>query len=184
MKIAVMVALAVGGVRAGAAGGVAPERKVPVCMDSSVSAPAALARMKASKMFEEIGVSIEWLPDGCFRQMASGAIRISLSSDTPESRFRNALAYSLPYEGAHIVVFYDRVQHMVSPDMMPYLLAHVLVHEITHILEGTDWHSERGVMKARWNAGDYVNMCPRHLAFTEMDVILIHRGLDHRLRSP
>jgi hypothetical protein len=38
-----------------------------------------------------------------------------------------------------------------------FVLAHVLVHEITHILQGIDRHSESGVMKS---PGDYVSHRP------------------------
>ncbi len=35
------------------------------------------------------------------------------------------------------------------------VLAHVLVHEITHILEGLNEHSQEGIIKARWTFQDY-----------------------------
>jgi len=86
----------------------------------------------------------------------------------------------LPFEGKHIVVFWDRVRHKVSPAQAPFLLAHVLVHEITHILQGVDWHSETGVMKAAWDADEIREMMRRPLGFTELDVNLIRRGLEAR----
>jgi hypothetical protein len=53
-------------------------------------------------------------------------------------------------------------------------MAHVMVHEIAHILQGTDQHSTRGVMKAHWNSYDYVLMKTGRLTFTEPDVEMIH----------
>ena len=44
---------------------------------------------------------------------------------------------------------------MVIPSLVPALLGHVLAHEIAHLLEGTDLHSDSGIMKARWNSSDY-----------------------------
>jgi hypothetical protein len=64
--------------------------------------------------------------------------------------------------------------------MVPCLLAHVLVHEITHLLEGIDRHSESGVMKAHWSSDDTLEMAWKPLAFTEEDKYLIHRGLKLR----
>jgi hypothetical protein len=62
-------------------------------------------------------------------------------------------------------------------------LAHVLAHEITHMLQGTDRHSDSGIMKARWNSEDYFEMLRTPLSFTEADVQLIRRGLEaHKLR--
>jgi len=87
---------------------------------------------------------------------------------------------ALPFEGSHIRVFYDRVQATVDAEMVPRLLAYVLVHEITHVIEGTDHHSDSGIMKARWDAEDYQQMRRSSLAFTEEDLQLIRTGLARR----
>src|SRR5689334_24555228 len=52
------------------------------------------------------------------------------------------------YEGNHIVIFYDRLQRKVKGTQISSLLAHVLAHEVTHILQGIHRHSDRGLMKA------------------------------------
>ena len=62
-------------------------------------------------------------------------------------------------------------------------LAHVLVHEITHILQASDRHSDSGVMKARWIAQDYEAMARKPLRFTSEDLDLIHRGAAARAPS-
>jgi len=81
---------------------------------------------------------------------------------------------------AHIVIFYDRVQQAAHPDLIPCLLAHVLVHEITHILQGFSRHSDQGVMKASWDGSDYSAMAWKPLAFAREDIDLIHLGLAAR----
>jgi hypothetical protein len=90
-----------------------------------------------------------------------------------------ALAYALPYEGSHIVVFWDRVQATTGP-RVPALLAHVLAHEITHILEGFCRHSESGLMKAHWDVSSYRMMNSETLPFAGEDVELIYAGLARR----
>jgi len=60
------------------------------------------------------------------------------------------------------------------------LLAHVLVHEIAHILQKTDQHSNSGVMKAVWTHQDRVQMRTGALPFTPGDVELIRLGLASR----
>jgi hypothetical protein len=65
--------------------------------------------------------------------------------------------------------------------VVEHLLAHVLVHEITHMVEGTNVHAETGIMKARWDRVDRLNMEAHPLAFTEEDVLLIHLGLARRV---
>jgi hypothetical protein len=152
------------------------ERKVIVCMEPGTDIFATLrAQTVASKIFAEIGVKIEWhRQDSC----PAAALQISLSNSTPADLLPGALAYALPYEGTHIVVFYDRVQKTVEPGAAPYLLGHVLAHEITHILQGVNRHSASGVMKAHWESDDFLKMKWRPLSFTEEDVTLIHLSLD------
>jgi hypothetical protein len=136
------------------------------------------ARAIATQMFAGIGVGIEWHnAPSC----PMGAIRISFSSTTPKSLMPGALAYALPYEGTHIVIFHDRVQAaMRDPEDVTKLLAHVLAHEVTHILEGVSRHSAEGVLKAHWTPRDFSQMYWKPLQFADEDVALIHRGLERR----
>jgi hypothetical protein len=93
-----------------------------------------------------------------------------------------ALAFARPYEGS-IVVFLDRVKEL-NRNEGPSVLAHVLVHEITHVLEGVDRHSATGVMKAHWGYGDYVLLRRKPLPFAEEHVHLIYAGLKASLATP
>ena len=52
----------------------------------------------------------------------------------------------------------------------------MIVHEITHILQGIDRHSASGIMKAVWTSSDYTQMKRGQLRFTELDVVMIHDG--------
>jgi hypothetical protein len=189
MKISAMVTIAgMLGVSAGA-GQVAPEleRRVTVCMDKGSDTEVVnWARAKAGKVFQRIGVKIEWQTDGRPCPVASGAIAIRLSDRTPKDQTRGALAYALPFEGTHIVVFYDRVRDRVELTQLPCLLAYVLVHEITHMLQGMERHSQSGIMKARWGRPEYLEMQRGFLGFAEEDVESIYHGLawrEHRLTA-
>jgi hypothetical protein len=106
-----------------------------------------------------------------------------MTSHTPEDDHPGALAAARPFEGTHIRVFYDRVQSATLPARIPTLLAHVLVHEITHIVQGTDQHSRVGVMKARWEPEDYSQMARSLLDFTEEDLPGIRNGLAARMQK-
>jgi hypothetical protein len=133
----------------------------------------------ATKMFADVGVQVEWRTNGPSCK-ANGVIVIKLTEDTPRGYRPDALAFALPYERVHIQVFYDRIKESAKLPTVPCLLAHVLVHEITHILEGTDRHSASGVMKALWSREDFGAMAWKPLVFAEEDVDLIHRGLEGR----
>ena len=70
--------------------------------------------------------------------------------------------------------FIDRIEEMRAPTNV---LAHVMVHEITHLLQGIGRHSATGVMKEVWTAGDFGGMRLRPLPFTPLDIDLIYVGL-------
>lgn len=160
--------------------GIAPERNVIVCIERpnqvlTISAAQALA----SRMFAGIGVELEW--HSSHRCPLSGdVVKISFSFKTPTADHADALAYAYPYEGTHIVVLYDRVKICAREGRPQELLAYVLVHEITHILQGVSRHSESGIMKASWNQTDYYDMSRGTLQFTSADIDLINGGLNKR----
>jgi len=154
-------------------------RKVTVYFIDSASVPFAVrveAQGVASKMFANIGVTLDWRA-GRPKASESNPIVVEFVTNTPTDRLPGALAYALPYEGVHISIFWDRVsQFPVARELM----AHVMVHEITQILQGAARHSEEGVMKARWTAADRAEMEVKPLSFTSYDVELINVGLAAR----
>lgn len=154
-------------------------RTVPVCMDGGFEG-VGQAKLRAAEMFLAADVKLEWRRGFDHRACPEGAIKISVTNRTNPSLMPNALAYALPFEGTHIRVFYDRIQERAGISTLPRLLAHVLVHEITHILQGTCSHSDTGVMKAHWDGIDYADMTRTLLPFTDDDIMMIHRGLEAR----
>ena len=157
--------------------------KVTVCMELIPTSHLTIigqAQEIASRMFASAGVTINWRRES--RHCPAQGIEISISKRTPEDLKPGALAYALPYEGAHVQLFYDRIVETSGPALLPSLLAHVLVHEITHILQGNSRHSAQGIMKARWELEDYVQMKSKPLAFAGEDIALIREGLAVRAR--
>lgn len=155
--------------------------QVLVCMDRGSDPWFVVPRAQAltAWMFDQIGVVLVWRDlQHCPKNPKPIVIRLSL--DTPREVFPKALAASYPFEGVHIRVFYDRVRTVTAICPLPVLLAHVLAHEISHILQGTDQHSTSGVMKSRWDINDYARMAREPLPFTDLDVRAIHRGLGAR----
>jgi hypothetical protein len=130
----------------------------------------------AAGMFAEIGVQIVWHPN---RSCPPDAIRISFSDRTDRNFRSDALAYALPYEATHIEVFYNRLRQQPA-SLQPVLLAHVLVHEIVHILQGVSRHSASVIMMAHWNTSELDDMVFKPLRFTDEDIRLIRLGLQAR----
>lgn len=137
----------------------------------------------AYQMFAAAGVRIHWRTGQPKSYEPGRPILIDFTSSTPETFHRGALAYARVFEGDYIRVFYDRVENPSRPQSTAMLLAHVMVHEIAHILEGVDGHSERGIMKAFWTPDDVVKLAYQPLQFDPADVVLIHKGLANRSRT-
>jgi hypothetical protein len=157
-----------------AAGASGQARNVTVCMDKIQDVRVKYATQTASKIFAGIGVAVDWRAGG---QCPSDAIQVRISHATPENADHFVLAEARPYEGIHIVVFYERVKSLVEPIDVHRLLAYVLVHEITHIVQGVKRHSAAGIMKARWDRRDDAAMLKMELGFTKYDEDLIDAGL-------
>jgi len=156
------------------------EPNLTVCMElvPSLRVTIGQAQEFASTMFAPVGVIIKWRRG--FRGCPAQAIQVTISDRTPEDLMPGALAYSRPYKGADIRLFYDRIAEVGDADLWPRLLAHVLVHEITHILQKSSRHSAHGIMKARWEPAEYVQMKSKPLAFVDEDIPLIRAGLAAR----
>jgi hypothetical protein len=109
--------------------------------------------------------------------------RIENSRDYPGTF--GALAYARPYQniGTCIHVFIDRIRSGRDPHFANTLLAHVLAHEITHVLEGVARNSDKGIMKAVWSPGDYQQMKFHPLPFAPEDVDLIRDAIAQRISA-
>ena len=160
------------------------DQKVTVCMQTGVDAAVLQAQAMASKIFAGIGVTLEWRRDQRSCPEGPAVILITLANGMPQSYHPGALALASPYQGVHVEVFYDRIRKTVGPRTAPSLLAHVLSHEIGHLLQGISRHAEAGVMKAHWDTKDYQQMAWQPLSFTEHDVKLIRLGLETYASRP
>ncbi len=149
------------------------------------------ARAMAGKMFATAGVLVRWrfgkpapdhaiTSDGC-PEKASAEVIVRLTSSDPASSHPGAFAYAAPM-AARVTVFYDRVRLATldwAPMHQPILLAHVLVHEITHVIHGSEaQHSAEGLMKAQWSKDDLTRMQIKPLPFTPEDVLLMRAEAD------
>jgi hypothetical protein len=139
-----------------------------------------MAEATAHQMFAKAGVRVDWKIGQPKTQMPCQTLVLDITDNTPVSFFPGALGYAQEFEGVHITVFYDRVSRMVNREILSMLLAHVFVHEITHVLEGVDRHSDEGVMKAHWSARDLESMAHVRLPFASSDLLLIHSGIARR----
>ena len=150
---------------------------VTVYVNQDAGTPNAIiqkAQTIVTWIYAREGIRIAW-----DKSPAGKVIHIRFTGQTPGDFRPDALAYAAPFAGGEnsIVVLYDRVEQWARPSLVPVLLAHVLVHEIAHILQACDHHANHGIMKRRWQAGDFDAMTKFQLRFTAEEVDLMRQGL-------
>ena len=145
------------------------------------------ARLKSAEMFREIGVDVRWRAGSVRANSADNAcgkpIVVQFENAGGVQIAPDALAYAAPFteSGAYIHVFVNRVLAYPNERLETAVLAHVLTHEITHVLERINRHSATGIMKAHWDCADLLRMESDPLPFAAEDVELIHRGVVNRI---
>jgi len=131
----------------------------------------------ATRMFAKVGVRLEWKAQNSEAPADGVAVQVKLIPDMPGHA--EAMAFANPFSSPPvIIVMYDRIQFATDrvPGLRGALLAHVLVHEIGHVLMKSDAHSPVGVMKAEWSGSDYSRIANRlPLRFSPADAELIRR---------
>jgi hypothetical protein len=165
------------GLAAAKGAGKAAESKLMVCLDPDGKAATIDGGLvAAAQVFRTAGIRVEWqnTERPCLEH---GGIVVTLAPPTPTGQHPGALAYALPYERTHIVLLLDRVLNSVPRPMAPRLIGYVLAHEIGHMLEGVNRHSDFGVMKPHWDNRDYADMQLGRLRFAPLDVELMQEGL-------
>ncbi|MBI4891102.1 MAG: hypothetical protein HY821_10800 [Acidobacteria bacterium] len=155
-----------------------------LCGDNG--APSAVeqsARATVNWMFGKVGVRTAWRvgePQKGAGQPSRAVVVVKFAAEAPAGVPKSALARALPFseDGAAITVMYDRIRFIAGrSNREAPILAHVLAHEIAHVLQRTNWHAQTGVMKATWDGQDYDAMERAPLKFTTTDVELIKAGL-------
>jgi hypothetical protein len=90
------------------------------------------------------------------------------------------LGYSLPAEPdwVHAVIFDDHVEEVHYRNRVGFasLLGYAIAHELTHMVLKSGQHSVRGVMKARWERTDLLDIACGRLQFNPEEVDSISRA--------
>ena len=155
-----------------------PTAAVIVCMDRDPMI-SQIVQPTVTEIFARVGIAIGWRRTKC----PLDGIRVSFQTRTPVDFHPGTLGYAMPYERIHIRIFYDRI-HLFGQHTEQIVLAYVIAHEITHILQGVATHSDQGLMKAAFTEDDQRRMARREpLLFTQQDVMLIHNGIASRARA-
>lgn len=141
------------------------------------------ARASAIQMFATAGIRLEWCETAHRCTNWDGRFVVTLKETAPRHLPAGARASARVFQGRDIEIYVDRMANLPRA-LAPAIWAHVLVHEITHLLQGCDHHSPTGIMKARWDTRDQLAMPSTPLPFTSYDLLLIRSGLNKRGSVP
>jgi hypothetical protein len=161
---------------------------VAVCVKNSYLVPPGIlerAKHMATGMFKAADVNLVWVETEEAGRRTGAPLYLDVTLVTTPSwsasKGSDALAQARPFalNSDAITLRYDKLLQTIGPDkeLATALLAHTLAHEIGHMVENVDHHSETGVMKARWDGGDYREMSWKPMAFAPQDVVLMRQGL-------
>jgi hypothetical protein len=177
MKVALITfAMAFRTIQAGEPAPVEPAT-VTVCTQLAASKGPQAALRIASEILATADVKIDW--HARLSNCPTDGIKVTLRFDAPPDEHPGALAYALPFEGAHICVFYDRIAQQ-GYALLPRLMGHVIAHEITHMLQDVVQHSRDGLMKAQWSKRDLAQMRDGNLRFESADIERVRLGFAAR----
>jgi hypothetical protein len=142
-------------------------------------------KVLATSIFEKIGVHVKWHTGERPAGRISFGIRTAERAPASVSPGALASAQLLGVSGADITIYEDRILPLPAKfHILPDVAAgYVMAHELAHVMQGVNRHSESGILKAQWSRQDSVNMALHKLAFTPRDVELIHLGLTDRATS-
>ena len=156
-------------------------------MHNLAGAPPAMvtrAESEVTRMYDEVGVHVEWDRPDAPHPPSTGAVRaILLEYESGELRRMPdtvmGAALRTPAGTRIAYVFYRRVQaeaerYSVST---PFVLACAIAHELGHLLMPGGGHSRDGIMRACWNRDDFTRADQSALRFSNEQVALMRARL-------
>jgi hypothetical protein len=143
----------------------------------------APAEAIASEMLAVAGVHVIWhhRTPHAGESPRENTMLVRIVNDKQPDAQSGPIASAQVYQGQDILLYYSRIKWAEREQFLgPRVLAHALVHEIVHNLQGVARHSASGVMKATWTGSDYYEMEKHNLDIEPADLELIQIGLNHR----
>jgi hypothetical protein len=172
---------------------------VVVRLYASGDVPAAPPRALsvATTILEDAAVPVTWIscglerhPEPCNSLLTSTDLLLRMVRSTDDSnRHWHALGFSLidrqQHAGVLATVYVDQVASLARESGVDesLLLGRAIAHEIGHLLIGTNQHSIKGVMRARWTRQDLRRGSPDQWRFTRADVMAMRKRVEPPLMA-
>jgi len=140
---------------------------------------------QVSEIYRKAGVEMEWAPcstgegqaeryPGCTGYEDATHVLLRIHPHVRKGMTSEAAGEAIV--SARIInVYWDRVQYEAVSLRVPALevLAHIIAHEIGHLLLGPNSHAPAGIMAARWRSRDLIHIFQGGLSFTPRECELI-----------
>ena len=164
--------------------------------DVPAASPQALS--VAATILEDAGVQVTWTSCGserhsepvCESLLTSTDLLLRMIRSTDDSnRHWLALGFSLidrqQHTGVLATVYVDQVASLARESGVDgsLLLGRAIAHEIGHLLIGTNQHSIKGVMRARWTRQDLQRDSPDQWRFTRADMMAMRERVEPPLMA-
>jgi len=151
---------------------------------------------QVAKIYREAGVEMEWIPCSTGEGQTAlyprctgyeNATHLFLRIHPHMRKGMKSEAAGEAIIPARIInIFWDRIQYEANNLRVPVpeVLAHVIAHEIGHLLLGPNSHAPAGIMAAKWRFRDLINIFQGGLRFTPQECDRINAEVMKRQAPP
>jgi hypothetical protein len=158
------------------------------------------AQSRLQEIFKHAGVDVTWTLsqgdraaamkfdrtswEGCEAPSVVSEFFVIISNGKPSGWPREAMGFSAPPKAAphRLYVLNEAVNSVISrvgDSNKGSVLAHVIAHELGHLLISREHHSPSGIMSTRWQYGRMVEIVQGTLRFASADAHEIRTRLQH-----
>jgi len=136
--------------------------------------------IEAGTIFKRIGIEVEWKECPCNSLVGAAEFQLRVIPTLfPTARGipqRGHLGYAAASEegGVLATIFYDRVEDLTLVNNPSTVLGYAIAHEMGHLLlgktlRGGRYHSDSGIMRAKWDRNDLKGRTESRMEFAPED---------------
>jgi hypothetical protein len=158
--------------------------------DGQDAAGALFSRIHVRLVWHNTGPTPTRHPSPCLSELTRPNIAVQIVRHAPRdvSQIGLAMASLQPQLGDRILIFFDRIEPLLSSHDAPpgRVMGYVFAHEIAHVLQGVPHHSDVGILRERWTKTDLYQIGRTLLTWTDEDaeIIRMHLASLPRVSTP
>lgn len=152
------------------------------------------ALRQASAIYQNVGVEIEWIHCPCSEAALPSELHLRIIPRLFPTAHGIVPAGHLGYAaatetgGVLATIFYDRVEELALVNSRSTIMGYGIAHELGHLLLGKNlgqgrYHSEAGLMRAKWDRNDLKGKRKGGMQFALEDANSLREGVLRRTRQ-